>query len=401
MADTAQYAGDDYIVRLNGLDPYARHLDFLPWRRVESHWVIPDGPGHDFHEALKHHPEGTTLHADAPLAKRVEDHFKQYGVSIDDVASRYEHVVRGADPWLVNYGKGWYQHEAGHAVDRLVTGGYNRHTAAHIIADLSPQNQWLGTANHPELGNREEAVRYGTEVTKMKKGTGRYKDHVLEVSDADAQWAHDHFVSEKTGRSTATLQPGRYDISGHPSHWDIQPEQIAELPIYHSRAGRRERTHAIKTALGVRHADEFGAKTAAFGHNIEHPLTSMRVTIDTHMADSAGAKLTKDTKNHFISSKGGVKNEGAALGAYGGRTGGYGMAGIASATLEATRRLNESPEKGWGRSQPDLLPHQVQAIVWNHTLMGKSRPFRDHIETLRTLPFEHVYGYNFEAPQAA
>lgn len=385
MTDVAAYAGDDYIVRPHGLDPFGDDLDFLPWSRVNSYWVLPQGREETSRaaKALEHHPVGTPLHDDRPLASRVEDHFTSYGTSTGEVADRIEHLVRGADPWMATYGAGWYEHEGGNPLRRLGRVGYGRQQAAQITADLSPQNTWVGTPDHPELGNREEAVRYGRECSDMRHGIRKYEDHVLTVSDADADRAHATFKD-------AALLPGRYDISHpDPAHWDISPKQMCELPQFHSRAGRRERSNAISSALGLRSTDDLGPKTGPFCHNIEHPYDSPLVTTDTHIVDATGLDLPRAQKSRFLGGVGGVHNEHQRIGLYKG----YGYVGIASAVTEVANRMNRKP--GWNRGGADLLPLHVQAVAWNEHLNQTSGRFRRNVEPLREMPWDQVWGYNF------
>jgi hypothetical protein len=389
--DTAQYAGDDYIVKYDGLHPFDTNLEHLPWSHVESYWVYP-GREETTKEAdiSMTHPQGTALHDDKGLANRVEDHFSNYGTSVREVADNVEHLVRTANDFNTRFGANWYEHEAGSAVGRLRRQGYSRHEAAHLIADLSPQNNWLGTKDHPELGNREEAVRYGREVSSMRQGVGKYEGHILNVSDDDANDAHSRFVNKK-GESTALLVPGRYDISHpDPKQWDIDPIEMSELPQFHSRATRPTRAAGISTALRIRHTDELGPKTWPFHHNILEPHTSPYATIDTHMVDAGGVKVKQSEKGSFLSSVGGVHNERKNIPVYRG----YGQVGMASAVTEVTRRLNANPES-WMHGSPPLLPHHVQAISWTEHLTRKKAAFRKVMEPLYERPLDEAFGYNF------
>ena len=381
----AVYAGDDYAVASNGLKPYDDELEFLTWDHVEAAHalVVP----RERTAATFRHPPGTALHEDMPLQKMVEEHFKAYGSSVGDAAGHYEDVVRTADPWNVTYGQGWYQSEAGHAVQRLHKLGYTRHQAAHLIADLSPQNPWFGTKNHPEMGNREEAVRYGRECQDMMGKNGKYESGKLTITDDDVARASDRFKD-------ARIQAGRYDISHpNPSKWEVSPKDLAELPAFHSRATRKIRANAIGTALKIRHPDQLGPKTYPFHDNIMDPFSSPYATIDTWMVDASGIHLPRSERPKFLSSKSGARGHDIPV------YRGLGQVGLASAITAATHSLNKKPPDSMLGHRP-LQPMHTQAIIWTEHQWRNNPKFQKASGPLRDLPWGEVFGYNFGYPHA-
>lgn len=380
------YAGDDYQVSPNGLRPYNQDLEFLPWQHVDGSQALVVPPLPSVKQAFVH-PPGTALHENKGLQGEVDDYYQGYGTSVQEVSDNLEHHVRNADQWMANYGSGWYKNEPGHAVERLRRLGYSRHEASHLIADLSPQNPWIGTVNHPELGNREEAVRYGRECKDLRHGTGKYTDHIVHVTDDDANRA------QGAWGASSTIRPGRYDISHEdPRQWDIKPEQLSELPQFHSRATRVIRKNAISTGLGLRHVDDLGPKTGPFQDNIMKPFNSELVTNDTWQVSASGLSIPRDKRQSFLMNKGGSRTPVPVYK-------GFGHVGLASATTAATHRLNAKRPKALLGHQP-LNPLDTQAIIWNQYQEQNNPKFKRLTDVLREKQPSQIWGYNFDQPHA-